>query len=195
METATFEKNSIDWQSELLQRQIGEWISLKLQQLRLPPLPRSTVSPQLLEILFWSLLIVLGIWCAWMLWPRLRVLWDNWQQPPGESRESRSLPPQQHYTTGEWLQQAQTLRQQGNYAEACRAVYMAVLQRLNDTKEILHDPSRSDGEYLHLTQHLPQPNSYQTLIETHEQTCFGNGEITERNYVLCQQAYQEIDVP
>jgi hypothetical protein len=68
---------------------------------------------------------------------------------------------------------------------------MATLQRLHDSAIAPHQPSRTDGEYLQLVQQLPQSQSYQALIATHEQLCF-NAEIVPENFSQCQQAYQEI---
>ncbi|WP_445242262.1 hypothetical protein [Microcoleus sp. Pol17_C1] len=37
---------------------------------------------------------------------------------------------------------------------------MAVLQRLNDAKTVVYQPSRTEAEYLQLIQQLPQPAPY-----------------------------------
>ncbi|MEG3972103.1 MULTISPECIES: hypothetical protein [unclassified Microcoleus] len=58
----------------------------------------------------------------------------------------------------------QKLQQQGKYRQACRCLYMALLQRLNDAGTVVYQPRRTDGEYLQLIQQLPQPVSYETLI-------------------------------
>jgi hypothetical protein len=192
MANATFSKTNPGWQFELLQRQFGEWIELKLRGVRTPLLPEGRIPPQLLEILFWVLVVTLSAWLCWKLLPRLEAFWLSIQRS-SDPQNTRSTSGQQDYSVAQWLQQARDLQQQGNYGAASRALYMAMLQRLHDVKLVLHNPSRSDGEYLGLTQHLSQPGSYQTLIQTHEQTCFGNTEITEDAYLQCQQAYQEIE--
>jgi hypothetical protein len=192
MADATFTKSTPGWQFELLQRQFGEWIELKLRGVRTPLLPEGKIPPQLLEILFWVLVVALSAWLCWKLLPRLEAFWLSIQRS-SDPQNTRSMVEQQDYSVAHWLQKARDLQQQGNYRAASRALYMAMLQRLHDTKLILNHPSRSDGEYLGLTQQLPQPESYQTLIQTHEQVCFGNIEITEDAYLQCQQAYQEIE--
>lgn len=192
MADATFTKTTPGWQFELLQRQFGEWIEFQLRGIRTPLFPQGRIPPQVLEILFWVLVIILSAWICWKLLPRLEALWLSIQQTP-ELQKTRSPSGQTDYSVAQWLQQAQELQQQGHYGAACRAFYMAMLQRLHDTKLILHNSGRSDGEYLALIQNLTQTASYQTLIQTHEQVCFGNAEITENSYLQCQQAYQEID--
>jgi len=69
---------------------------------------------------------------------------------------------------------------------------MAVLQRLNDAGTAVHQPSRTDGEYLELIQQLPQPVPYETVITIHEQLYFGNTEASASTFEQCQQAYQQI---
>lgn len=192
MADATFSKTNPGWQFELLQRQFGEWVELKLRSFRAPGFPEGRIPPQLLEILFWGLVIALSAWLCWKLLPQLESLWLSIQQSP-DSQNVRETAGQQDFSVAQWLQQARDLQQQGNYGAASRALYMAMLQRLHDAKLVLHNPSRSDGEYLGLTQHFAQPGSYQTLIQTHEQVCFGNTEITEDAYLRCQQAYHEVE--
>jgi Domain of unknown function (DUF4129) len=192
MADATFTKSNPGWQFELLKRQFGEWIELKLRGVRAPLLPEGRIPPQLLEVLFWVLVVALSAWLCWKLLPRLEALWLSLQQP-SDLQNVRGTGGQQDYSVVQWLQQARDLQQQGNYGAASRALYMAMLQRLHDAKLILHHPSRSDGEYLGLTQQLPRSESYQTLIQTHEQVCFGNAAMTEDAYLQCQQAYQEIE--
>jgi hypothetical protein len=69
---------------------------------------------------------------------------------------------------------------------------MALLQQLNDNGIALHQPSRTDGEYLRLTQDLPQEQAYELLLLVHEQLCFGDREISQPVFEECQQAYREI---
>ncbi|HSF76258.1 MAG TPA: DUF4129 domain-containing protein [Microcoleus sp.] len=92
----------------------------------------------------------------------------------------------------EWLLRAQKLQQQGKYRQACRCLYMTVLQRLNDAGTVVDQPSRTDGEYLELIQQLPQPVPYETVIRIHEQLYFGNAEADALTFEQCQQAYQQI---
>jgi len=67
-----------------------------------------------------------------------------------------------------------------------------VLQRLNDAGTAVHQPSRTDGEYLELIQQLPQPVPYETVITIHEQLHFGTREASASTFEQCQQAYQQI---
>ncbi len=196
MLATAFEKSNLPWQIQLIKQRFGEWIELKLFELmpsKLPKLPHVSISPWLLDVLFWGLVLAFGTLVVWRLMPLLRQTWFALQRSTEGQAEPRSPIPPQDRTVAEWLQQAKTFQQQRNYAEACRALYMAMLQRLNDTKIALHEPSRTDGEYLRLVQSLTQSRPYRTLIQTHEQICFGNAQISDETYTLCQQAYREIE--
>jgi hypothetical protein len=188
-----FEKSNLSWQIQLIKQRIGEWIELKLFELMPSKLPNVSISPLLLDVLFWGLVLALGTLVIWWLMPLFRRTWFALQQSAEGQSEPRSPLPPRDLTVAEWLQQAKMFHQQGHYAEACRALYMAMLQRLNDTKIALHEPSRTDGEYLQLVRSLAQSRPYQTLIQTHEQICFGNAQISNETYTLCQQAYREIE--
>ncbi|NES71111.1 MAG: DUF4129 domain-containing protein, partial [Okeania sp. SIO2D1] len=91
-----------------------------------------------------------------------------------------------------WFNQSQKYQKIGNYREACRCLYMAMLQGLNDRGIISDLPSRTDGEYLELIQQLSEPRPYQKLFITHQQLLFGNLEVSAAVFAECQQAYQQI---
>ncbi|MEG4005235.1 hypothetical protein QUA41_00410 [Microcoleus sp. Pol11C1] len=51
-------------------------------------------------------------------------------------------------SVAKWLLRSQKLQQQGKYRQACRCLYLAALQPLNDAGTAIHQPSPTDGEYL-----------------------------------------------
>jgi hypothetical protein len=115
-------------------------------------------------------------------------------QTPQPWIESQSTKPKESLPVSGWLRQVQAFQRQGNYAQACRALYMAMLQRLDDTKQVPQQASRTDGEYLQAIQTLNQPTPYQVLITTHERVCFDdNSTISSATFERCQQAYREIE--
>jgi len=195
MTTGEFEKTNWGWQLSQLQQQVGEWIELQLSRfdsnLHLPEwyLPRRT--EELIKAIAWLLLGLLLIWLGWQLW---RLLEPYLYSFVSQARNPASITTNQtsELAVEEWLKRSQAYFNQGNYREACRCLYMAVLQRLHERAIAPHQPSRTDREYLQLVQQLPQSQSYQTLIATHEQLCFGNAEIALETFAQCQQAYQKI---
>ncbi|MBD2019805.1 DUF4129 domain-containing protein [Leptolyngbya sp. FACHB-36] len=188
MSTDSFQRTNLDWQFQQLSQRIGEWIELRLGK-SLGSAPFPTVSPHFVEIAFWLIVSLLVGWLGWQLFWLLRPYLER--RSPLQRQSSLTRTEQQ--TAANWLQQAQTFQRQGNYREACRALYLAMLQRLNDAKRIAHQSSRTDGEYLQLVQQLAHPQPYQTLIATHEQLCFSDAPISAEAFDRCQSAYQQLE--
>ena len=192
MPTGSFEKNSWSWQLSQLQQQIGEWLELQFSRFQ-PVLPKWSDKPTddfwvgLLQAAGWLLLSLFLLWLGWQMWRQFSSIYSLLTSKPTATTSRLSL------TAQEWLQRSRSCLSKGNYREACRCLYLATLQRLDDTEIAAHQPSRTDGEYLRLIQRLPQAQSYQTLITAHEQLCFGNTEISPETFDQCWQAYREIE--
>jgi hypothetical protein len=118
---------------------------------------------------------------------------DLWLTGVRRNNSKSTKTPESALSEKVWLGRSQELYRQGNYREACRCIYFAMLHYLH-AKGILPDKSsRTDGEYLQLLQSSGVPmQPYETLITTHEQICFRDTEIHRENYEQCQQAYREI---
>ncbi|HIK53931.1 MAG TPA: DUF4129 domain-containing protein [Synechococcales cyanobacterium M55_K2018_004] len=197
MSSGKFEETSFNWQLQQWQRQFGEWFERTFQGINLPrgqsedwQLP-SWVS----QGLFWLLLGALAGWGLWQLYKLMRLyltqLQWNRETPPALGVQA----PEQPLTVAAWVERSRLARQQGNYRDACRALYMGALQHLNDAGLIPQQRSRTDGEYLALVQQLPQAAAYRTLIHTHERLCFSDAVISLEDCDRCQRAYQEIESP
>ncbi len=92
-----------------------------------------------------------------------------------------------------WLDQAQQQQQAQQYGLACRSLYFAMLLKLDEAEIIPQRPSRTDREYLYLTQDLPQPDASQLLLETHERLCFSRASASEDLFQHCLGAFQKIE--
>lgn len=195
MATDPFEKTNWGWQLSQFQQQVSEWVELQFSRFGSVPEwngPGWTLNApwivELIKVLFWLLLGIFLIWLGWRLWqiikpslPKTRV--DVLRTRIYENESSVAI----------WVQRSREYLRQRNYREACRCLYMAMLQRLSDTGIAPHEPSRTDGEYSQLVRHLPQFQSYQTLITTHEQL-FGSSEILPETFERCWQAYRDLGV-
>lgn len=195
MPTGNFQKTNWGWQLSQLQQQVGEWVELQLSRFKLDDtwslhnIDTSWLG-NLLTAAAWLLLGLVIFWLGRQLWRQFSPALYFWlYQAENLSRIANS---HLQELTPDWLQRSQAYVRQGDYREACRCLYLAMLQHLNDTGVALHQPSRTDGEYLQLVQQLHHPQPYQTLIATHEQLCFGNAEISPETFDQCQQAYREI---
>jgi hypothetical protein len=190
---ASFQRTNLDWQVQQWRRWVGEWLELQFRErLEATSLPQWTISPLLLRTLFWVIVTCVIVWSVWQLYhllsPHINPF-GGFDRHLGKSALGRKHP----QTVTDWLGQAQEWRRRGDYGQACQALYMAMLQRLDDTKQLPHQLSRTDGEYLRVIQTFPKPQPYQVLIATHEQVCFGNIEASLATFHHCQQAYREIE--
>lgn len=193
-ETGNFETSNLDWQIQQTWQQLSEWVELQLSGFgdRLD-VPDWSPASWLLELAFW---LIVGLLVAWLGWHILYRFYPSLVRWNAQVQRSLNQPsPSRNFdrTVQDWLRRAQEWQQQGNYREACRSLYMAMIQQLNDTHQVPHAASRTDGEYLQLVRQLPDAGSYQMLIQVHEQICFGEGAMTSEIFQRCHQAFRRIE--
>ncbi len=198
MSIEAFEKTNWGWQLMMFQKQVGEWVEYQFSRLqgKLPGLPTGwSISPwvvELLKILFWVVLCLCLAGIGWRLWQQYSPYLYSWWQGLSKS-DPTAKPSVDQLSISLLLNQAQDYSRRRNYREACRCLYLAMLQQLHEQAIALQQPSRTGREYLQLlslSTNAIQP--YETLITTHEQLCFSDIEILSENYQQCHQAYREI---
>jgi hypothetical protein len=185
------EKTSWRWQLGQLQQRVGEWLEVKFRtedrDLKLDIFP-AWLGPLLVNI---TLLLLAGA-IAWVgyyiVYPYLRQLWQNINLPKSDLGQSSELG-----TIAQMLAKSQQFQQAGDYTQASRWLYLAMLERLNDANLIPHRSSRTDREYLSLLNNVPIANVGEILVSIHEQLHFGDCRIAPADFNRCQQAYQQID--
>lgn len=198
MAASGIQQTTIGWQIRKLGQYASEWIELQLSQNRGIPNPDSLPQfefPAWLAFLMLRLSILIGLLVlAWFLYALLtRYIRSRTEQPNRSGTLSNVPDPEPEHSVSEWLRQAKRWESLGDWQAACRALYMAALQKLHDRKWVPHARSRTDGEYLQAVNQVNQPRPYQLLIRTHERSEFGEADLTADNLKRCQQAYQEID--
>jgi hypothetical protein len=186
------EKTSWRWQLEQLQQQFGEWIEVKLRSddrdLQLDIFPAWLGA--LLVRLTWLVLAGLLLWFGYrILYPYLRI----WLERNSRSKSVLDISPVKTYTVVELLHKSQQFHRSGDYTQASRWLYLAMLQRLNDANIIPHQFSRTDREYTQLLRAVPIIDVGEILVSIHEQLHFGNKQIEIEDFDRCQQAYQQIE--
>jgi Domain of unknown function (DUF4129) len=192
------EKTSWRWQLEQLQQQLGEWIEVKLRSndgdssVDLFP---AWLGPFLVR-LTWAVLAGLLIWFIYrFIYPVCLRWWQARNQNASVNfRSINSEEPAPVYTVAELLIKSQQFQATGDYTQASRWLYLAMLQRLNDAKLIPHQFSRTDREYQELLRALPLIDIGTLLVSIHEQLHFGDEQIGRSDFDQCQQAYQKIDL-
>lgn len=197
MAAQSFEKTNLGWEFQQQMRRFNEWIELILSRNE-NQLPEVNWSPDLLDLLwlvvrgiFWLLLGLLLIWLGWQIWQNWKKFYDY--VPRLENEIESKMTVENKLKVSTWIERSRKFYRQGNYQEAVRCLYMAMIQRLNDRGIILNESSRTDGEYEQLIQNLPNREAYQILLNTHEQLCFANSPVSLEIFERCQQAYQEIE--
>ncbi|HIK44029.1 MAG TPA: DUF4129 domain-containing protein [Leptolyngbyaceae cyanobacterium M65_K2018_010] len=192
MSAPAHQASSLGWQGHQILQRLAEWWEYQWRGVHWPSLdwPRWAWLDSLARGLFWLLVVTLALGGVWQLYRGGRVYWQRRSRVPtvaaAPSTAAGGLQ-QSHY----WGRQAQALADQGDYAAACRALYLAGLARLNDTQAVAYRASRTDGEYLDCL--LAQPSRpYAVLIRTHERLTFGRALATPATYQRCRQAYREI---
>lgn len=190
MAAGSHDTNSISWQARLALQQAGEWLDYQFAKADFepPPLPQWQWPAGLARGLFWLLVICLGLWFSTLVYQLLRAIWQRRRQPSTAALRPSAPPPVP--LGGSW-HEAERLAQAGRYREACRSLYLAALQQLHEQRQLLHSPSRTDGEYLQSLAAAPQ-RPYWLLIRTHERTEFGGALASAETYQRCRQAYQEL---
>lgn len=193
-----FRQTGPGWIWARFSRNAGEWLQLTLfgndQQLG-DYLPDWEIPERVYEVIFWVVAVMLISWASWQLYRLLAPYMAGLLGRRQEFVRVGQVEDEPQASVEEWVARSRRAQQAGDYREACRALYMAALQRLNDANLILQQGSRTDGEYLSLVQRLPRSRAYTLLVQTHEQLCFGDRPVTAERYQQCQQAFQEISTP
>ena len=190
MSTAA-EKSSLRWQLEQLQQQLGEWIEVKLRS------DDRDWNFDFFPKWLWPLLVKL-VWLALaglIFWFGYRVIYPYLQQWVGRTKQTKSelVQPVQVFTVNELLAKSQQFQRAGDYTQASRWLYLAMLQRLNDANLIPHQDSRTDREYIQVLSTVPIVSVGEILVSIHEQLHFGNRQIASVDFDRCQQAYRQIE--
>ena len=191
----SFDKNDWNWQLEQFQRRVGEWIEVNIFPVAEETIRGTdwSIADWIVNAIIWVAWIILGSAIAWLVWQLFQALRPyletiGWIRPRLRTEEKAIIAP----PVTEWEQRSQTFAGQGNYREACRSLYMAMLQRLHETTLAPQQPSRTDGEYLQLLRMIPRWQTYKVLLNTHERLCFNDEMLSALTFEQCQQAYQEL---
>lgn len=197
--SGTYQDTSLGWQLRQLQQRLGEWVEYQTYRSEAAPdLDPSAWDVNWPEWLVRGLAAVLiGLIVGWLVWSGVKLLrpyWADWRSLQGFGRSRAGQAGEGESASALW-RRAQALQQAGNYREACRLLYLAMVQHLHDAQLVENQPSRTNGEYLTLIARLAKPRPYQLLTRVHERLYFGGTAISAEVFQRCRRAYQEITKP
>ncbi|AFY72800.1 hypothetical protein Syn7502_00652 [Synechococcus sp. PCC 7502] len=197
MASKDFETSSLGWQVQQLQQRVQEWIEFNLAIALKKAVDIGIGFPDwLYDVLVWVAWIILSLAVAWLGLILFRLIRNYWLTSSHQILNWGMVNPQPQiipiYSVDQWLKQARKYQLEGNYAEACRALYMGMLQLLSDRQIIPQQYSLTDGEYRNLVANLASSDHYQVLLSTHEQLCFSDRPISSEVFNHCQSAYERI---
>lgn len=201
MATETFEQSNIGWKLQQLQQKVSEGIEFTLNQF-LNRFPKGSIDPYSpnLDLSGWGLFlrdflvlcfIALTIWAIWRITKRINL--NRYFKRQSSSNLTTISAIETNLAVDKWLARSQQFQQQGDYYNACRCLYLAMLQHLDDQRLIVHQSSRTDQEYRELVfQNVPNPYPYYTLFTIHQQLCFAQQTVSFETVQEAQTAYQEM---
>ncbi|WP_298617916.1 DUF4129 domain-containing protein [uncultured Thermosynechococcus sp.] len=186
------------WQGDRQWRQWSEALEYTLLQLFRRQEPFGESSPWLRGFFQGVLLVSLGF----ALYFLGRRVWRWWQRrSPSPSTRLISTLGERPKAVGEWLELAQNLQLAGDYRGACRALYMALLYRLQEAGWLRLQPHCTNGDYLRELERLFQlgerspsvRRSIQHLFQVHSRSYYGAEAVDAETLATCQAAYFEVE--
>ncbi|MCS6959911.1 MAG: hypothetical protein RMK91_07655 [Pseudanabaenaceae cyanobacterium SKYGB_i_bin29] len=189
---AEFRRTGIGWEINKLRRHFNEWwetvTRFSSANTTYDPLP--LWLSELLTGIAWAMLLVFLAWLGLKLYRLGRNYWLERQRRI--MAVGTIITPQKG--VAELLGKAELNLQQGDYAAACRYLYLALLQLLHDRDILPQEASRTDGEYrLYLRQKRLQPlTDFLTIINLHERLHFSNSSTSEQEFIDCKNAFDRV---
>jgi len=201
MSVNSYQENSWSWQVYQFQQKIGEWLEYQISKITqslakgLPSLGLDWLNfPRLENIVYfllWTLLVLIILVIIRLLWQEFKpyFFWLlNGQKPQSSPTKN-----QENIARENWVAKAEQYQRQGDYQQACLCLYQAMLQSVDQRKIVAYQASRTDGEYWSSLQVLPSADPYYTLLDIHQDLCFGGSVASFETWKLCRTAYGEIE--
>jgi hypothetical protein len=114
----------------------------------------------------------------------------------GEAAPDMPVQPQER-SAAEWWRQADEMAARGEYLEAVRAVYLAVLSLLHRQQLLRYEPTRTNGEYVRMVKLAPEApppvvRPFEGLTDLFELKWYGERACEGEEYRTCRGLAEEI---
>ncbi len=189
-----FQENSLGWQLQQWQQRLGEWWEWQLSQFRteVPKIPDWSIADWVGLLIQYVVVLLFLLLLVWLIWRFAQIIPIIGQRLHRSKSVSAQPTIKTELSFEKWLRKSSKYQQAGNYEQACRCLYFAMLQHLDDQGLIPQLLSRTDGEYLKLLLELPYIEPYITLLDIHQELCFSDRPASPLLYENCQQALRAI---
>jgi hypothetical protein len=184
----------------------GKWIGERLEQFfdalgrlfRFSPAPETGAG----ELFFWMIYVALVggliLLLAWLLTRLARRLSERRADAAPRKRPavaSQVVEPEETVESDPeaWLETARQYAESGDYRRAYRAVFLAMLIRLDRTGAIHFDRARTNGEYLRaLRSRPPLLTLFLPLARDFDARWYGSAPVTEQDYRRLLESYAAV---
>ncbi len=192
--STSFKRDSWGWQWHKLSQRIGEWLEFQPSngETEVPEGIWSLDWSRIGQILGWVAIALVAALLLWQLLKRLPGWFQKSRQFSKDSSASTANHPELSLSLQQWRSRSRQFQQQGNYRQACRCLYMAMLRQLHERGIVPDSLAITDGEYRVAISDLSNPQPYTVLLQIHEQHHFANRDATVEDWQACQQAYRQI---
>lgn len=93
-----------------------------------------------------------------------------------------------------WKAEAAKLAQQGDYRNACRALYLSMLRLFEECSISEYVPAKTNYEYLYLLKKYPHlQDDFRRMYEAVERIWFGGLDAQQEDYSYCLEIFAEVE--
>lgn len=145
------------------------------------------------SILFWLLLVTLVAGTAWLIAWALR----RGGPAPAARAKDGGIPAAEAVPNdpGWWLEEGRRRAEHGDFRLALRAVFLAMLHRLDRAGALRLDPARTNGEHLRALRARPDlAELVRPVAADFEARWYGHRPATRQDYERGLAAFRELDV-
>lgn len=110
------------------------------------------------------------------------------------SKKRGALDVEQELNASGWKEEADKLARTGEYRGACRALYLSLLQALDENKIAIFAPAKTNYEYRYLLAKHPEiRDGFASVADVVELVWFGNKTAGQEDYKACLMQVNDLE--